>query len=65
MADNGKIVYISVNFGHKKSDRNENISLEGWKMDIGNIQDHLRTVAFGLESIRYLVSKIWKVAPDK
>ena len=37
MADNGKIVYISVDFGPNKSDAYVNINLEGQKTEIVNI----------------------------
>ena len=37
MADNAKIVYISSDFGYKKSDGNGNINLEGPKMEIQKI----------------------------
>ena len=37
MADNGKIVYISADFGHKKRDGNGYINLEGRKTEILNI----------------------------
>ena len=44
MADNGKIVYISADFGYRESDGNENVNPEVQKtknfniiiMDIGN-----------------------------
>ena len=32
MADKGKIRYILADLGHKKSDGNGNINLEGWKI---------------------------------
>ena len=37
MAGNGKRVYISANFGHKESDGNENINLEGQETEIFSI----------------------------
>ena len=37
MAENGNIAYILTDFGHKNSDGNENIILEGRKTKIVNI----------------------------
>ena len=37
MVDNGKIVNISADFGHRKSDGNGNIDLEGWETENFNI----------------------------
>ena len=37
LAENGNIVYISTDFGHRSSDGNGNIILEGRKIEIGNV----------------------------
>ena len=44
MAKNGNIVHISTDFGHKKSDGNGNINLEGRKTEIVTDKKLKRTV---------------------
>ena len=37
MSENGNVVYISTDFGHKNTDGDRNILLEGQKTEIANI----------------------------